>query len=108
VATLLASGLLGAPIPPPVLSDAKRDRVSKALAQTVSQWLFGDEVASVRERARYRMRMVEGFWSGTRYAWRLGTNPTTEDSRAVRLPGKFSFLYSLIRPIRLLSSRGKN
>lgn len=105
LAILLANGLLDAPIPPTVLSGAKRDRGARAMAGTVSRWLFATEPASARARARYRMRMVEGFWPGARYAWRLATAPTTEDLQAVHLPPRLSFLYRLIRPIRLLGKR---
>lgn len=108
LAILLANGLLDAPIPPTVLSHARRDRGAQAMAGTVSHWLFATEPASAQARARYRMRMVEGFWPGVRYALRLATAPTTEDRQTVALPQKLSFLYRLIRPIRLLRARDRH
>lgn len=107
LAILLANGLLDAPIPQAVMSHAKRDRGAQALARTVARWLFAAQPASAQARARYRMRMVEGFWPGARYAWRLATAPTTEDRQSVHLPQKLNFLYRLIRPIRLLRARNR-
>lgn len=107
LAILLANGLLDAPIPQTVLSRAQRDRAAQAMTRTVSRWLFTTEPARAQERARYRMRMVKGFWPGLRYAARLGTAPTTEDVQAFPLPQNLSFLYRLIRPIRLFRSRDR-
>jgi Uncharacterised nucleotidyltransferase len=108
LAILLSNGILEAPVPQKTLDYANSDSEAKALAQMVSRWLFVEEPSGVAARARYRMGMVEGFWPGARYAWRLATTPTTEDIQAVRLPRKLGFLYPLIRPIRLLRPRSRH
>lgn len=101
VALLLASETLDAAIPENVLFAAKAD--AEALAQTrwLSKRLFTSGLIGRREQLLYRMRMVEGFWPGLRYAARLVTKPAADDWDAVQLPTRFGFAYTLLRPLRL-------
>ncbi len=103
LAILLAGDLLEAPVPPEFLERARTDRAAQELAGVVTRRLFAEPPPRAFGRLRFRMEMVEGFWPGARYAWRLATAPTGEDREAVHLPAGLDFLYRVIRPLRLLA-----
>jgi len=105
LAVLLASDLLVAPMPQAILDHAKGDRTARELARGVAERLFTERLPRSFERLRFRMRMVEGFWPGARYALRLASAPTTEDREAVHLPRGLDSFYRLVRPLRLLRGR---
>lgn len=107
LALLLASELLETPMPREVLGVAQEDAKDRVTARRLSGRLFSAEAMKRWEQLRYRMAVVEGFWPGLRYAARLGTAPSAEDLQTIRLPQKLSFLYRLIRPIRLLCARDR-
>jgi hypothetical protein len=101
VALLLASETLAAPMPKTVLGAARADARARAEAQWLAGRIFEPSPIGRREQLRYRMRMVEGFWPGLRYAARLATTPADDDWNAVRLPAPLGFAYTLLRPLRL-------
>ncbi|HEV2388542.1 MAG TPA: nucleotidyltransferase family protein [Candidatus Acidoferrales bacterium] len=106
VALLLAGDMLDAPIPASMKRRAEADAVAGEHARWVAERLFAPRPIAPWGQVRYRMRMVEGFWPGMRYATRLATTPGADDWNRVRLPGRLRFAYSLIRPLRLF--RGQN
>jgi hypothetical protein len=101
VAILLAHRVVGAGIPAGELARAAADRPARAVARWLGEGLFETREVGRREQIRYRMRMVEGFWAGLRYAWRLATTPAADDWNATRLPAGLAFAYGLLRPLRL-------
>jgi hypothetical protein len=101
IALLLASETLAAPLPEEVLRVAHNDAQARAAAHWLAGRLFESGPIGRREQIRYRMRMVEGFWPGLRYAARLATTPAADDWKAVRLPASLRFTYALLRPLRL-------
>lgn len=107
IALLLASESLGTPMPRKVLAAVQEDAKARTTARWLIQQLFAAKAMQRWEQLRYRMGLVEGFWPGLRYAARLGTAPATEDLQTFPLPQKLSFLYRLVRPIRLLFARDK-
>ena len=102
VALLLASGVLEAVIPEDVIAAARSDAGAAAQARWLAARIFAPRPISPFEQLRYRMRMVNGFWLGIRYAARLAMTPSADDWNAVPLPARLKFAYSLLRPLRLL------
>jgi hypothetical protein len=101
VGILLAHRVMGAAIPAGELARASADRAARAVARWLGGRLFAPGPTGRREQIRYRMRMVEGFWAGLRYAGRLATTPAADDWNATRLPTGLRFAYALVRPLRL-------
>lgn len=102
VALRLAGETLGPRLPKSVEEAVLADPGACRQADWLARRLFAPRPLGRWEQARYRMRMVEGFWPGLRYVARLGTTPAADDWNAVRLPGPLRFAYSLLRPLRLL------
>jgi hypothetical protein len=111
IAILLADDLGDAGIPDEVLSDARLDRHAVQLSKRVMDRLFIEvdhstlEVARhifylrSRERARDQARIV--LFSCSRIP-----HPLAKDWRLFRVPASMSFLYYLLRPLRLLREHG--
>jgi hypothetical protein len=102
VALLLSSELLEAGIPAPAMAAAQADRVARAQARWLIERIFAPRPISPFEQLRYRIRMIDGFMPGIRYAVRLATTPAADDWNAIPLSGRFGFAYALLRPLRLL------
>jgi hypothetical protein len=112
VGLLLARNLLGADLPGDVLHWLQADPAALSLAATVPEWLFQGAADSeliwrrdffpllAREHLRDRIRC------GLHLARYLIT-PNAQDRALVSLPALFSFLYYLLRPIRLLQTYGR-
>jgi hypothetical protein len=105
VALLLAQETLGIATPENVLRSVEADEGARALAGWLATRLFDSGPLGRREQLRYRMRLVEGFWPGVRYAARLATTPAADDWNTVHLPAALGFAYTLLRPLRLLRRR---
>lgn len=111
IAMLLADSLGGAGIPDDLLLQARLDRYAAQLARRAVDRLFVEldhssiEVARhiyylrSRERARDQARIV--LFSCSRIP-----HPLAKDWRLFRVPASMSFLYYLLRPLRLLREHG--
>ena len=100
----LASGLLGATLPESIRRAIRADPTTDTLSESVAEKLFaGAEfepsgfAASVRFNLMARTRLREKI----RY-FRFILTPTDGDLAALSLPPGLSFVYYLLRPVRLL------
>jgi hypothetical protein len=108
---LLATDLLGAAIPEEVLHRAQASQGARALADQVRASLFleADQSSGVVNQFMFRTRAREHLRDKVavvRYLIRRTATPTTTDRALIRLPAPLSFLYYLIRPIRLIGAYG--
>ena len=108
---LLANDLLGAPVPGNLLRKAHADQEVKSLSSQVYERLFvaddtpggvfGTIVFRTRVRERWRDKM-----SIILYLAHRALTPSASDLSLIRLPKPLSFLYYLIRPVRLAGIYG--
>lgn len=113
---LLANELLDAELPPAIKLAIRKDSELRLLARRLAKSILGDDKGSsdigywydihlsVRERLRDRMRLRVHYLG--RYA-RLAVTPNSRDEEILRLPASLSFLYYLLRPLRLLKRIGR-
>ncbi len=105
----LANDLLGTQLPEQIKSLLQSNRVVYSLAQKVYKWLFtmSDYVTHktplfrIKTRERYRDKIVI-LARNTR--WVLA--PNEKDHYFLSLPSFLSFLYYIVKPIRLISEYG--
>ena len=104
----LAHDLLDAPLPESVLEQVRQDAHVRWLSQRVCDSLAGraKPSAGVFRRTIFRLRSRDEFAHGLMHMARLALSPTESDRGAVGLPARFSFLYFLVRPWRLLRQYG--
>ena len=107
---LLAHDLLGAPVPETLLADARRDRTANRLAAQVRDRLFDQTIAEPEPGlfagTIFRLRARERRRDRLRYILRTATVTTAEDWDLLPLPASLAWVYSLIRPLRLLLTYG--
>lgn len=107
----LANDLLGAVLPPGIELRVQADRTVRLLAAQIRERLFLDESASfrgvqahifycrLRERLRDRVPyLLHHLFEYLNWA----VTPNQRDRALLRLPGFLSFLYYLLRPLRLV------
>lgn len=111
----LASDLLGASLPEDVSARIQIDPKVRLVAARVRELLFQQENKGLdisywyrhhllmRERFRDRVRIYIHY--GRRY-FRLTVTPNTRDYALLPLPGSLSFLYYMLRPVRLVREYG--
>jgi hypothetical protein len=106
---LLARDLLEAPVPEPLLARARADASASALARLVQSRMFTDPTAAEDPwNARvFQLRVLERWRDRVRFILRLTFTPSLGDWELVRLPAALSFLYYLIRPVRLAVKYGR-
>ncbi len=104
----LAHDLLDAPLPESALEQVRQDSKVRWLARRVCDPLAGRArpSAGVFRRTTFRLRSRDEFARGLLHMARLALSPTESDRGAVGLPARFSFLYFLVRPWRLLRQYG--
>jgi hypothetical protein len=115
----LVSDLLDAPLPERVLRAARADRRVRSLAVQVSARLFAHPGAPAQAAraepgthrvdtrfylsSRERLRDKVGYvFQRTQICLRPLITPTERDRRFVALPRELTFLYYLVRPVRVL------
>ena len=103
---LLANDLLGATIPEEVMQWVRADPALKSLASQVQEHLFteGEEPHGVVKRFVFHTRIRERLRDKVPivlYLMRRTMTPTTKDRMVIQVPVLLSFIYYLIRPIRL-------
>jgi hypothetical protein len=101
----LASVLLGATLPAPILQRALADPWIKPLAAQVCEQLFRRDghlcEADGLGQALFHVRVRESWLDGVRYCLSLAVAPTLADWTLLRLPRCLSAAYYLLRAIRL-------
>jgi hypothetical protein len=101
----LAGGLLQAPVPDGVGAMVRADPVIPGLVEQVCRWLFRETngLPGLLERARFFLQARERFRDGARFCLSLALVPQISDWEVLSLPSYISFIYILIRPMRLAS-----
>jgi hypothetical protein len=105
----LASDLLRASLPAPVLATLKRDAGAARLAAYVRAWLAegGHKPPGLFERAVFRLRMRGNGFSAPAYLLRLVLFPTEEDWNKGDPQSRYGFFDALWRPFRLARKYGR-
>jgi hypothetical protein len=109
VGLLLASDVLGTPIPKTVAQTAQSDRIATAAVEYIKQTLFREPKAERRTSIRPLtfhdmvavLRSTERFRDRVRAVQVMALRPTFEDYRLLPLPAKLFKLYYIVRPLRL-------
>jgi hypothetical protein len=112
----LAHEFFDAPLPKTVLDEIQNDSEIKLLAQDVVRHTFlelGDGVGKTQLAAHELyppfIRMRQSWWNKFRLRYRYGRafihgaiTPNQSDRNFANLPSAFSFLYYLLRPVRII------
>ena len=111
----LAMALLGAKLPEAVRQRVESDSLVRALASQVREALFrepGSAPGAFEDNA-YRIMMRERWWDRLRLGFyyslhylRTRLTPNERDRAVLPLPDFLSFLYYMIRPVRLTAKCG--
>jgi len=103
---LLSNDILDSTIPEDVLQKTQIDSTVKSLAEDISKLLFTEQDLS-SEAFKYFLLQIN-IWKRLgdkiRYCVGRAITPNEADRLAIPLPAYLSFLYYLIRPIRLLKT----
>jgi hypothetical protein len=107
---LLASDVLGTPLPKIVAQTAQSDRTAKALVKHIQQTLFQEPEtgrgASIRpitfQDAFFVLRSKERFRDRVRAVHSMALKPTMADYQLLPLPAKLFTLYYVFRPLHLV------
>ncbi len=102
---LLARNLLGAALPESVLKTIGTDLVVKSLVAQAEERLFCNANGLFR-RIIFHLRMIERWRDRVRYCF-YSAVPVVNDRAIMSLPRFFSFVYYLLRPIRLFKDYGR-
>src|SRR5262249_50685418 len=108
----LASDLLGANLPEAVLQRVQADHVVGTLAAQVRKQLFAEPATIVKfvESTVLHLRTMQGGRSRISYILyhlRPMMTPNAKDLAFFPLPTALSFLYYVLRPIRLMREYGR-
>ena len=105
----LASDLLQARLPAPVLARLERDGGAAKLAGSVRRWLAGTGHAppTLLERAAFRLGMRGNRFFAPAYLLRLSLSPTEEDWKPGAPENRHGFFDALRRPFRLSRKYGR-
>lgn len=112
----VADALFDLPLPDDIRSQIAADEVSVSTVKEVLQGLGTPEQDWPQwwprsfESDAYFLRLAGGGWTSVHYflvycAWRVAA-PDAKDRAWIDLPGPLSFLYYLLRPIRLIREYG--
>jgi len=106
----LASDLLHARLPAPVLRRLERDGGAAKLAASVRRWLAGAGHAppTLFERAAFRLGMRGNRFFAPAYLLRLSLSPTEEDWKPGDTENRHGFFDALRRPFRLARKYGRD
>eukprot|EP00920_Eleutheroschizon_duboscqi_P038916 GHVT01093607.1.p2 GENE.GHVT01093607.1~~GHVT01093607.1.p2 ORF type:complete len:127 (-),score=19.01 GHVT01093607.1:299-679(-) len=105
----LASTLLEAPIPEKIGNKAAANPVVKRLAAQVCHRLFreSDQTPENVATVLFHLQARDHLRDGLRYGLSLALTPTPAEWGLLRLPPSVSFLYYLLRPLRLAAKYGR-
>lgn len=98
---LLAHGLFDVPLPPQAAAIG-RSRVLLGMARESARQMVADDPSprTWRRRMSFQLRLKDGRADRARYCARLLTS-TPDDWATLPLPGSMSFVYPLVRAVRL-------
>ncbi len=104
----LANDLLEAPVPADVLRTVNADSAVRAQAEQVQKRLFDENPTSsgIWDETLLHLKMRERKRDRFKACLRLAFSPRVNDWTALALPSGFSFLYYLLRPLRLAGKYG--
>ncbi|HEY6230072.1 MAG TPA: nucleotidyltransferase family protein [Pyrinomonadaceae bacterium] len=104
----LAQDLLDAALPQPISKLVKEDSAVNKVAERIRQQMFKQcaEPAGMFDEARLSVSLRERRRDQIRSSLRLAATPRSCDWMSVSLPASCSFLYYLIRPLRLAGKYG--
>jgi hypothetical protein len=107
---LLASDVLGVPLPANVAADIGSDTAAARAVQRIVKRLpsAGSKPLGLFGRAAFRMRMRGGFLAGPAYLLRLSLSPTEEDWANEPEAKRSSLLDAVGRPFRLARKYGRD
>jgi hypothetical protein len=108
IGLLLSRDLLQGALPEEVVRRARADSTARALAGQVSRRLFqeSDRAPGGLESAIFHLRAREQPRDGIRYCLALALVPHFADWAHLSLPPLLSYLYYLVRPLRLVGKGG--
>lgn len=112
VSLIVAHRLLGAPVPPSILSAELVDRLNPLVAHVCyrvlhrTDWNCPTQMSSAKFRFQVRECWRDKIYPTYR-RFRSRLHPNERDRAMVTLPPSLSFLYYLIRPIRLVRDHVK-
>jgi hypothetical protein len=108
LALLLARRLFDLTLPAEVLRQLHVEEVIQHLASQVYNNLFHVDTSSpvLSDRTYFHLQVRERWRDRLRYCYFVTVTSNEEDWSLVRLPASLSFVYSLIRPFRLLGTYG--
>ncbi|MDF5720866.1 MAG: nucleotidyltransferase family protein [Rhizonema sp. PD37] len=105
---LLVHDLLEVELPKTILQKIQTNPLLQSLASQIYTQLFSQTESSLQnwkfESSFFHLKMIEHPWDKLRYCFEHLLVPTIADRVFVPLPQFLSFLYYLLRPIRLLKS----
>jgi len=106
----LAADMLGAPLPDAIAAAVRSDRAVGRLSSQIIRWLpaAGTAPTGIVERAKFRIGMYGGGFSGLGYLFRLSFSPTEEDWVEGEENKRHWFLDALGRPFRLARKYGRD
>ena len=103
---LLVQDLLEVELPKTILQKIQAKPLLRSLASQIYTQLFSQTESSLQnwkvESSFFHLKMIEYPWDKVRYCFEHLLVPTIADRVFVPLPQFLSFLYYLLRPIRLL------
>ena len=67
----------------------------------------GSETNAMFQKFDYHSRLYDSFWDKSKFYFTIFFKVTPDDVLNVNLPKQFYFLYTIIRPFRLIYSRLK-
>jgi hypothetical protein len=105
---LLAHRLLGVPLPEAVVRRIYADEIANSLATEVAVALLqiDSSRSAVLDRSRFHLRVRERIWDRLRYCFYVALTANEEDWAIIALPRPLSFVYTFLRPFRLLGTYG--
>ena len=104
IAVMLAHELLAAPVPQPILAQARRNKAACEQAQRAQAALQSDppDTAGRRLGVSLHLKGMSDLRSRSRYLIHRGLRPTHSDHDLISLPALLRFAYFLLRPARML------
>jgi hypothetical protein len=101
---LLCEQLFGVELPALVRARIERNAALRNLAEKVREWIFTkeDERLTLPQEYTLSMGIRRNAWRQVLFLLKVAFVPTEKDRQAVPLPFPLSFLYPLVRIVRLL------
>jgi len=100
----LSRDLLGTPLPELIIKEITWDNTLHELQEKIIQTGFADVSGRVKSYGTFGLlwQMRESLRDRIRFLWRGMFAPKFDDFVMIQLPGKWAYLYPLVRPLRLI------